>query len=292
MYKRDELWDAWTGQLGYALGTSPIPKVIFGKSGNRVCWGEEKESGLHLGILRESGLWLEREAGIIQPLQDWGPWKFYLSLRWREGVYMCACVHVCVRVETDGADREKCIEKGARHHPRWPLWAHYKPSATYQSLSHSKEKMRGAHMSELDRQDSSLCIQSWVSDKTLGTRCGPKSDWSQSPDCANEEKVSGGPRVLSELIKWATDLQLEDESLISLAHVFLFCSKKLFDFSMMWYLAWDTASYHICKCTILVAYRQDVVWPSWEPIHLEKEEVTQYAITRMRRGHSKWDVLD
>lgn len=47
-------------------------------------------------------------------------------------------------------------------------------------------------MSELDRQDSSLWIQSWVSDKTLGTRCGPKSDRSQPPDCANEEKFPGG----------------------------------------------------------------------------------------------------
>ena len=40
-----------------------------------------------------------------------------LSLRQRQGVYMCACVHVCDRAEVAGADREKCIGKGARHHP-------------------------------------------------------------------------------------------------------------------------------------------------------------------------------
>ena len=30
---------------------------------------------------------------------------------------MCACVHVCDRAEVAGADKEKCIGKGARHHP-------------------------------------------------------------------------------------------------------------------------------------------------------------------------------
>ena len=184
MLEQDSLVTHW--------GLLAFPKWFWGKVGIESAEVRRKKVG-HILRNFERVRALAREGSRNNPaLAGLGALKILSFFEMERG-----CVHVCMRACV-WQDRGSWCRQGkvhrerTTHHPWWPLWAHYKPSATYQPLSYCKEKMRGTHMSELDRQDSSLWIQSWVSDKTLGTRSGPQSDRSQPPDCANEDKVSGG----------------------------------------------------------------------------------------------------